>query len=165
LESDIALSLHFDTFETLLAFRSRMLEYFWAGVPVVCTKGDATSDMVDHFNVGHVVDYEDVAGVIQAIEEILADSSQFQTGFARARQELTWENATEPLVRFCQNPRRAADRRGEFRDDDRLRMTHHERKVTELELLVAAYHNGRFMKFMRGIDGFRRRLSNWMNST
>ena len=42
LESDIALSLHHDTVETQLAFRSRMLEYFWAGVPLIATTGDAS---------------------------------------------------------------------------------------------------------------------------
>jgi glycosyltransferase involved in cell wall biosynthesis len=153
LESDIALSLHHDSFETQLAFRSRMLEYFWAGVPVIATIGDSTSDLVIRYNLGKVVEYEDVDGVIQAIKDILKDSSVFQAGFARARQDLTWENAAEPLIRFCQNPRRAADRQG----GSRLQLTHHDRRIRELETLVSDYQNGKFMRLMRRVQRLRSR--------
>jgi glycosyltransferase involved in cell wall biosynthesis len=157
LECDIALSLHHDSFETQLAFRSRVLEYFWAELPVIASRGDATSDLVTHYNLGRVVGYEDVDGVIQAVEEILKDSSVFQAGFAQARRDLTWENAAEPLIRFCQNPRRAADREG----DSRLQLTHHERRLRELETLVTVYRSGKFMRIMRRIQAIRNRWKMW----
>ena len=53
-ESDVALTLHFDTVETRLAFRSRVLEYIWAGLPIVATAGDATSDLVAGHGLGVV---------------------------------------------------------------------------------------------------------------
>lgn len=158
LESDIALSLHYDTLETQLAYRSRMLEYFWAGLPVIATKGAATSDLVSHYHVGRVVDYQDVDGVVEAITNILSDTPAFQAGFARAQQELTWERAAEPLIRFCQNPRRAADRDA----GDPFGITHHDRKIRELEALVLAYRNGRFMRFMRRVGDMRSRWQRWL---
>ncbi|UCG25322.1 MAG: glycosyltransferase [Chloroflexota bacterium] len=159
LECDIALSLHHDTLETQLAFRSRMLEYFWAGLPLVATTGDATSELVARYKVGVVVDYEDVDGVGQAIRQILAGDTAFQAGFERARQDLTWEKAAEPLIRFCQNPRRAADRGAE----GALGITHHERKIRELEHLVAAVRSGRFIRAMKQLDDMRIRWRNWRN--
>jgi len=159
LESDIALSLHHDTIETQLAFRSRMLEYFWAGLPLIATTGDATSELVAGYNLGRVVDYGDVEGVAQAIRDILADDSAYQAGFAQAQQDLTWEKAARPLVRFCQNPRRAPDRRAEAIAP----MTPQERKIRELENLVAAYRSGRFMRMMKQVDDLRTRWQNWRN--
>ena len=41
MECDVALTLHYDTLETRLAFRSRVLEYIWAGLPIVASQGDA----------------------------------------------------------------------------------------------------------------------------
>ena len=159
LECDIALSLHHDTLETQLAFRSRMLEYFWAGLPLIATTGDATSELVTRYNVGTVVDYQDVDGVVEAIKQILTDNSATQAGFAQARQDLTWEKAAEPLIRFCQNPRRAADRG----PGNRLGITHHERRIRELETLVAAFRSGRFIRAMKRADEVRKRWSTRLN--
>ena len=159
LECDIALSLHHDTLETQLAFRSRMLEYFWAGVPLIATTGDATSELVMRYHIGTVVGYQDVDGVVQAIKRILTDSSSYQPGFARARQDLTWEKAAEPLIRFCQNPQRAADRGV----GHRLGITHHERKIRELETLVAAFRSGRFIRTMKRADEARKRWLTRLN--
>jgi glycosyltransferase involved in cell wall biosynthesis len=172
LESDIALSLHHDTLETQLAFRSRMLEYFWAGVPVIATTGDATADYVTRYNLGRIVAYESDDQVIQAIEDILANPSAFRPGFARARQELTWERAAEPLVRFCRQPRRASDRQAARQAGHLLKFTPYERKVREiealqarvreLEALAAAYESGRFMRLMRRVHDARRGLVRWL---
>ncbi|NJM40838.1 MAG: glycosyltransferase family 4 protein [Anaerolineae bacterium] len=67
LESDAALSLHEDTLEARLAFRSRMLEYIWAGLPTIATTGDATSDLIAQHDLGLVVGYHDEAAVADAI--------------------------------------------------------------------------------------------------
>jgi glycosyltransferase involved in cell wall biosynthesis len=158
LESDIALSLHYDSLETQLAFRSRMLEYFWAGLPVIATIGDATSEMVKHLNLGQVVDYQDVDGVIQAIADILEDKSVYQAGFARAQRELTWEKAAEPLIRFCQDPYQAADRGAGVL----LEMDRHERKIRELESLVIAYQSGKVMRLMNRVRDMRLRWKSWL---
>jgi glycosyltransferase involved in cell wall biosynthesis len=159
LECDIALSLHHDTLETQLAFRSRMLEYFWAGLPLIATTGDATSELVSRYGLGVVVDYEDVDGVVQAIRTILADDSAFRAGCERARRELTWEKAAGPLVRFCQQPRRAADRSAGGVPG----MTHHERKIRELEKLIVAFRSGRFIRTMKRVKDMRVRWGNWRN--
>lgn len=163
LESDIALSLHHETIETQLAFRSRMLEYIWAGLPIVATKGDATSAFVTHYNLGHVVNYEDVEGVKQAILKILDTSpNYYQQGSIAARQDLTWEKAAQPLIQFCQNPRRAADRTTTNRAAGvpyySASIAHMEMTVSSLERLVAGYESGKFIRLMKALHRFRTTL-------
>ncbi len=111
LESDLALSLHYDTFETRLAFRSRVLEYVWAGLPTITTKGDATSELVRQYDLGIVVDYEDVDGVGQAILALLETPSAVRAkDFELAQQNLTWQKVAQPILAFCRSPRLAADK-------------------------------------------------------
>jgi glycosyltransferase involved in cell wall biosynthesis len=165
LESDLALSLHHDTIETQLAYRSRVLEYIWAGLPVIATKGDATSELISEYNVGRVVDYSDVAAVSQAIMEILDGSnSNNEASFASARRTLTWENAARPLVEFCLNPRRAADRPPHLSTPRGVTyyqraMDKHEAENARLKQLVAAYERGKFIRLMRAAHRWRNRLA------
>ena len=46
LDADIAVSTHLDHVETRYSFRTRILDYFWAGLPVVATAGDALAELV-----------------------------------------------------------------------------------------------------------------------
>ena len=111
LEGDVALALAFDTLETRLAFRSRVIEYAWAGLPCVITGGDATAEMAAAHELGVVVPGGDARAVAEAVERLLALPGQERAArSARLRASLTWERAARPLVEFCRNPRRAPDR-------------------------------------------------------
>ena len=44
LDADLAVSAHFDDVETRFAFRTRLLDCLWAGLPVVTTRGDTLGD-------------------------------------------------------------------------------------------------------------------------
>lgn len=162
LESDIALSLHHETAETQLAFRSRVLEYIWAGVPTIATEGDSTSQLILEHNLGEVVGYRDVAGLSAAIEQILENGpATYRPGLAAAQEALTWERAATPLVDFCRNPWRAADRlegpagRVLYYERQMRRMSKH---MAELERLVAGYENGRVMRMLTGLNRLSRRV-------
>jgi glycosyltransferase involved in cell wall biosynthesis len=160
LESDIALSLHHETIETQLAFRSRMLEYIWAGVPMIATTGDATSEIVTQYGLGQVVDYGDVTGVVAAIRQMVnGNKSYYQTSLAAARRELTWENMARPLIQFCQNPQRAADHPLSPAGVPYYKtvLARQQRDIARLEALVQGYENGRFMRLMRTLHEWRRR--------
>src|SRR5205823_6084689 len=84
-------SAHFDELETRYAFRTRLLDCIWAGLPVVTTTGDALAEVVRERGLGRVVGYEDVDGYARALEEVLErDRSSFATGVAEARRQFTW---------------------------------------------------------------------------
>jgi len=113
-ECDIALTLHQpNTLEAHLAFRSRVLDYIWAGLPIVATAGDATSELITQYQMGALVSGEGDAAsaVAQAILALLAqDRSVFQARARLAQQTLTWDYAARPLKTFCRSPRLAPDR-------------------------------------------------------
>ncbi len=111
LESDLGLALHFDTLETRLAFRSRVLDYVWGGLPMVATQGDATGDMIAAYKLGRLVNYQDADGVAEAGLALLDEPRDARRQqFAAAQAGLTWECAARPLIEFCQRPHRAPDR-------------------------------------------------------
>jgi hypothetical protein len=160
-ESDVALTLHFDTVETRLAFRSRVLEYIWAGVPIVATAGDATSDLVAGYGLGVVTPVGDTTAVASAIDRLLAEPrGERAAAFATARDALSWERAAEPLVRFCRAPVHAPDRAvemkgGEAYVDPTLSLR------TEREYwrsLAEGYANGRVMRALNWVNSGVRRV-------
>ncbi len=83
----VGLSLHPASYETHLAFRSRLLEYIWAGLPMVVTGGDETALVVQRYGLGRVVGVQDVTGVAAAILDLLArPRAAFAPVFSRARR-------------------------------------------------------------------------------
>ncbi|NIT26064.1 MAG: glycosyltransferase [Candidatus Aminicenantes bacterium] len=113
LEADLGLSLHLDHVETRFAFRNRILDYIWAGLPIISTQGDTASELVAQHNLGSVVDYQDVPGVAHAILELL-DIPDLKKKVGERVSGLIpkyqWSQTTQPLVAFCQSPRFAPDR-------------------------------------------------------
>ena len=112
LESDVGVSTHLDHVETAFSFRTRILDYFWAGLPVVSTSGDALSDMIESAGAGITVPPDDVGALEAALFDLLSDEparSACAIASAKLADELTWSRALEPLLEFCRSPRRAPD--------------------------------------------------------
>ena len=70
-EGDLGISAHHDHLEARFSFRTRALDYLWAGLPVVCTGGDAVGEMVERRGLGRVVAPGDHAGFAAACAELL----------------------------------------------------------------------------------------------
>ena len=114
LEADVGMMLHRDLLETRFAFRTRFLDYVWAGLPIVATEGDVLSEHVRHSELGRVVAPGDEAAVARAILELLETPNlkeACQSRFAALAQAYQWDVVTEPLVDFCRDPSRAPDKR------------------------------------------------------
>ncbi|MFC4004221.1 glycosyltransferase [Prauserella oleivorans] len=113
LDADCGVTTHFEHIETTFAFRTRVLDYLWAGLPIVTTDGDAFADLVREEGLGVVVPAEDDEALAEALERSLYDT-EFATAcrerIAVVAQRYTWPSVLEPLVRFCRDPRPAADR-------------------------------------------------------
>jgi hypothetical protein len=112
LEGDIGLSFHPPGVETRFAFRTRLLDYIWAGLPIVTASGDALSELVATHQLGYVVEPGDLGGLADALIALLGEDHARETrreAFRRLAAELTWEQVTEPLRRYCQEPWRASD--------------------------------------------------------
>lgn len=168
--ADIGLSAHIRSVESELAFRSRVLDYIWAGVPMVVTRGDATSELVEEYGVGLLVDSENVLDTANAVIELLIRSPGWaDAAFEKAREELTWQKAAFPLIEFCRAPRRAPDKEAGAQADAAGSETESavvyadavsalEQERDRLEALVTSYERGRFIRFTKWLDRLLRAL-------
>ncbi|HTT87694.1 MAG TPA: glycosyltransferase [Acidimicrobiales bacterium] len=112
LEADVGVSLHHDTVETTVSFRTRMLDYLWAGLPVVASAGDSFAELIAAEDIGTVVAPGDVDDVARAIGALLDDGERRRRCGQRAQAvaaRFRWSVAAAPLVAYCAAPRRAAD--------------------------------------------------------
>ncbi len=50
--ADLGVSAHPDHLESRFAFRTRLLDYLWAGLPIVSTRGDVLGDLVERRGLG-----------------------------------------------------------------------------------------------------------------
>ncbi|GAB3154417.1 glycosyltransferase [Amycolatopsis stemonae] len=113
LDANCGVTTHYEHVETTFAFRTRVLDYLWAGLPIVTTDGDSFADLVRAERLGVVVPAEDASALAEALEKCLYDE-EFAAGcverIAVVAQRYTWPEALKPLVEFCRDPRPAADR-------------------------------------------------------
>jgi glycosyltransferase involved in cell wall biosynthesis len=114
LEADVGVSTHFPHVETAYAFRTRMLDYIWTGLPILCTEGDTLADLVARRDLGEVVPPEDRKALVGAIERLLdlGRRERCSMNLLELASEFRWERVAEPVMEFCRNPRHAPDRTG-----------------------------------------------------
>ncbi|MDO8691835.1 MAG: glycosyltransferase family 4 protein [Dehalococcoidia bacterium] len=114
LEADLGISLHLDLVETRFSSRTRLLDCFWAGLPVVVTGGDPLAERVNAKGLGLVVGYRDIEGAGSAILRLLERprlKEELSPGFQDVASSLRWDSVCEPLLRFCDQPRLFSQRR------------------------------------------------------
>ncbi|MDQ3721898.1 MAG: glycosyltransferase [Actinomycetota bacterium] len=107
LAADIGINVHTRHVETTFAYRTRVLDYLWASLPVVTTEGGALSDLVARHGLGRTVRFGDVEDCAQAILELCDDPDEYarvKERVARYRQQLTWQRAVEPLIELIEAP-------------------------------------------------------------
>ena len=105
LDADCAISTHRDHLEARFAFRTRVLDCFWAGLPVVCTAGDDLAERVAREDLGAIAAPGDVEATAAALARVLdRGRAEFAPQLAAAAAELTWPRVAEPLVRWVSSP-------------------------------------------------------------
>jgi hypothetical protein len=111
LDAAVGVSIHGDHVETDFSFRTRVLDYLWAGLPVVTTGGDAMAEIVQRHGLGIVVPPGDADALAAALVAVLHRRVVVApAAFEAARAELAWPVALAPLLRFCRAPEPAPDR-------------------------------------------------------
>jgi glycosyltransferase involved in cell wall biosynthesis len=113
LEADLGVSLHLEDVETRFSFRTRVLDYLWAGLPILTTEGDSMADLVAAEDLGAVVPYGDAAAVAQAIEALASDHGRRKACASRSAsvaRRFQWLAAAAPLAGYCRAPQVARDR-------------------------------------------------------
>jgi GT2 family glycosyltransferase/glycosyltransferase involved in cell wall biosynthesis len=111
-EADVGVSTHFSHVETTFSFRTRILDYLWAELPMVVTAGDHFAELIARESLGIVVPAEDHDALAGALEKALYDeefAADVRLNVSRVSESYTWENTLRPLLDFVQKPRRARD--------------------------------------------------------
>ena len=98
--------------ETSLSFRTRLLDFLWAGLPVVTTEGGAGARLVAETGAGRVVPAEPEA-FAAALVSILTNERLRAAASRKALEAvpaLRWERTLKPLLDFATAPRRKDSR-------------------------------------------------------
>ncbi len=165
MESDLALSFDRDTYETHLAYRARILDCIWAGLPVVTTGSDVLSVLVEQNKIGSRISLAD-----GNIEHVTTEMLQWlslprallEPKFARVREALSWEACIAPLVSYC----RAWHRQSGTPEMEVIAKNSHkvmvspeqimllENERARLQETIRAIQAGRYMRLMAGLKRF-----------
>jgi glycosyltransferase involved in cell wall biosynthesis len=103
-----AVLAHAASLETRLSFRTRVLDFLWAGLPVAATEGGAASALVASSGAGLVV-RPDPRALSEALIALLGDDALHAKAAAAARRaaaERPWSATLAPLLAFAESPRR-----------------------------------------------------------
>lgn len=104
LESELGLSMHFSSIETHFSFRTRILDYLWAMLPIICTEGDIFADFVKSEGLGIVVPERGVEALHEAILRLVDDRSfaeNCKENIRRFRERFRWSALVEDLNEYC----------------------------------------------------------------
>jgi glycosyltransferase involved in cell wall biosynthesis len=148
-EADAAVLATRRSVEARLAFRSRLLDHFWVGLPTVTTPGDVLSEFVGEHGAGIIVPIGDQSAMTEAMLRIGAGGEDVQQMRAAARalaDEFRWADNVEPLRQIMSNLDRVRVRR--------------QRSIDHLELTGAQveWRGGRFSGHLpRTLSGFHQR--------
>lgn len=107
LESNIGVSTHFDSLETEFSFRTRILDYLWAELPILSTTGDYLSKLVNRHQLGITVAPRDVTQLKNALLRLTDDHAfveHCKQNIRHLRKQMTWSQVIQPLEAFCAAP-------------------------------------------------------------
>ncbi len=123
MEADCVLSTQADHLETRFAFRTRLLDAIWAGLPIVCTGGDDLSELIEREGLGALATAGSPESIAAALEQVLAAGrDSFAGRLASVAPRFAWPTVAAPLVGWVTAAQPTPPRaRGAMRPGPRLR--------------------------------------------
>jgi glycosyltransferase involved in cell wall biosynthesis len=109
LEAECAVTAQSDHLEARFAYRTRVLDCFWAGVPVVCSRGDELADRIERDDLGATAPPGDLDLFVAALKRVLARGrASYSSQLAAAARVQRWETVAVPLVEMVHGQRPTA---------------------------------------------------------
>lgn len=102
-EIDMGVVTHFDSLETTLSFRTRLLDCIWSATPMLSTSGDAISNLIKNHSLGLVVEPLNQSAIENAIISVLLDRSlliEFSKNISEIQPSFYWDKVTQPLESY-----------------------------------------------------------------
>jgi len=104
LECDLGVIVQPANLETAVSARTRAMDYFWAGLPMLINRGDEIADLVERHGMGIVLKSDDPEHIRQALLEYVEDRPRQQraaAAVAAIAAQFRWSQTVKPLVEFC----------------------------------------------------------------
>ena len=100
LDANVGISTHYDHLETRFSFRTRILDYIWASLPIIATRGDSFAEIIEENNLGIIVDYDSQESLTNAFSYLYKnkeDYARIQKNMQKISLEFHWENCIKPI--------------------------------------------------------------------
>ncbi len=107
LEADIGVVAAKAMAETRLAFRTRVLDHFWAGLPTLSTAGDVLADVIEAEGAGVVVAPNDTPDLTRGLQLLLSDGALRARCAAAAlalADQYRWSAVVGPIAELIHHP-------------------------------------------------------------
>ncbi|MEB3237936.1 MAG: glycosyltransferase family 4 protein [Candidatus Sericytochromatia bacterium] len=114
LEADAGVSAHRLNLETRFSYRTRLLDFLWAGLPILTTEGDGFAERVARADLGWVLPEGDASAWTRALADLAGDVSLRRAKAARVAAEASghrWSQASGPLRAYVSGPWQRRDRK------------------------------------------------------
>lgn len=118
LEADIGVSTYLNNLETRYSFRTRILDYLWCELPMILTKGDFMSELVQNNELGLCHEASNPMELADKIIELIEDKKNYENAkvnIHKVKEKYKWENVIKPLTDFCENPYISSDKRNKVK--------------------------------------------------
>lgn len=105
LEATLGVSTHFEHLETQYAFRTRILDYLWAELPIVTTTGDSFAELIERQKLGEVVPFNDEGALARAIQKIVTQpelQAKIKENIAHVKKEFFWDTISKPIEQMIE---------------------------------------------------------------
>jgi GT2 family glycosyltransferase len=107
LEADVGVMVARPLAESRLAFRSRLLDHFWTGLPTITTRGDELSELVEAEGAGVALEPGDVDALRDTLLRLIRDPELRAAMAERAAslaERYRWPDVIGPIVAVCEEP-------------------------------------------------------------
>jgi glycosyltransferase involved in cell wall biosynthesis len=140
-DATLGVSTHLAHVETEFSYRTRLLDYVWAGIPTLATGGDPLSGLLESRGAGWTVPPGDADALHDRLAVVLADRPALDAARAATvalAPELRWGHVAAPLLEYCSAPTSAPDLLGRRRRTQvtRVRRLNASDRRRELRLAV-----------------------------
>ena len=116
-DADLGVSFHRVGFETRYSFRTRLMDYIWAELPMVVSAGDDLSGELASEGIAEALPDNSPAVIADAISSWLDrvgdHRGSFTEKFALLKQRYRWSRVAQPLMEFFVKPYSTSGVRGE----------------------------------------------------
>jgi glycosyltransferase involved in cell wall biosynthesis len=148
--ADIGISIHKLHVETMFSYRTRILDYIWAGIPIINSEGDSFSQIIEQRRIGLVAPVGSGEELALLIAE-MADNTKLRRNFTEnlrhTRSDFSWETTLSPLILYCLNPWSAPDKHIEF--SPKMKKPHMPSSL--LGAIISTYQKGGIVAVLRKV--------------